>query len=209
LWGGQGDFFLVCGFGGGGVNPPPAFFWGGGGGGGAPLIIFSWWVSWGGRPAPRPASKFGRGWGSRRRTHRVIRRKVRGGRRKNGAPVSYSSRFTAWRPRHGGSAHLGGSSRVIEGIQVCTEVASVRAGGPRVSLGWSMTAAHPPGRRRRDRRHEDVQVASESASAPQRAMLSRKPSAGAATPFGASPRLARAGAVSLAVSASALASVVG
>lgn len=56
-------------------------------------------------------------------------------RRKNGATVVMLPAGDCAGAGHGGSARLGGRSQVIEGIPVCTKAASVRAVGPRASLG--------------------------------------------------------------------------
>jgi hypothetical protein len=65
------------------------------------------------------------------------------GRRKNGAPVFVLLAGNCAGDRHGGTARLGGSSRVIEGIQVRTKAGPVRAVGSEASLG-RMTGDRAP-----------------------------------------------------------------
>jgi hypothetical protein len=135
--------------------------------------------------------------------HRVTRRKgARGLRRKNGVTVLMLPAGNCAGACHGGSAQLGGSSRVIEGIPVCTRAASVRAGGPRVSLGrrfWPRTYSRAPPSLFGD--NVGAQMAAESASAPQRAsgVGCHRPVRKAC--LGMPPTLARAGAVPLAAGA--------
>lgn len=70
-------------------------------------------------------------------------------RRKNGVTVFVLPAGNCAGAWHGGSARLGGRSRVIEGIPVCTRAASVRAGGPRASLGPQFWPRTSPMRRHR------------------------------------------------------------